>query len=110
MFGDMGALLKQAKEMKSNAARIQKELRQKTVEGRAGGDAVVVTVSGDGELLSLKISPELVASGDTGKIEKLIQEAVSNGLRASKKLMKDELTKVTGGLNLPGLNQMLGGL
>ncbi len=108
-LGNMGNLLAQAKQAQEKMAKIQEELKTRTVEASAGGGMVTVTVNGEGQVLSLKIDPEVVDSQDAEMLEDLIVAAVNEGLRQAKEMMSAEMAKVAGGLNIPGLSQMLGG-
>jgi len=96
--------------MRKDMDKVQDELKNRYVEGRAGGDLVHVTVNGQQELVKVTISPKILGSGDGAKmdlelLEDLIVAAVSQGIEKSKALMKEELGKVSGGLGgmIPGL-------
>ena len=102
-MGDMAGMLKQAQKMQKDMARVQEELRQRVVEGTAGGGAVKALVNGQQELLSVKIDPAAIDPKDPGMLEDLVAAAVQNGLKASRDLMNAELKKVAGGMGLPGL-------
>lgn len=108
-LGNIGNLLTQAKQTQEKMAKVQEELKAKTVEASAGGGMVIVKVNGEGEVLSLKIDPEVVDSQDVEMLEDLIMAAVNEGLRQAKEMMSAEMAKIAGGLNIPGLSQMLGG-
>ncbi len=108
-LGNLGNLLSQAKQAQEKMARVQEELKAKAVEASAGGGMVTVKVNGAGDVLSLKIDPEVVDSQDVEMLEDLIVAAVNEGLRQSKEMMGAEMAKIAGGLNIPGLPQMLGG-
>lgn len=102
-FGEMGNLLKQAQEMQRELDRVREELAKTRVEGRAGGGAVRVDVSGDGMVHKVRIEPELLGSRDAALIEESVLAAVRDGLAKAHKLREEKLSKVTGGLNLPGI-------
>jgi DNA-binding YbaB/EbfC family protein len=106
-LGNLGALLKQAKEMKDNMAQIQAELEQRSYEADAGAGLVTATVNGRGELTNIKIDPK--AAEDVEMLEDLIKAAVGAATAKAQDAMKQEMAKVTGGLNLPGLSDLLGG-
>lgn len=105
----LNKILSQAKEVQEKMAKVQEELKTKTVEASAGGGMVTVKVSGEGQVLSLKIDPEVVDAKDVEMLEDLIVAAVNEGLRQAKEMMNEEMAKIAGGLNIPGLSQMLGG-
>lgn len=100
---DMSALFKQAREMQAKMAAIQQELAGKTVEVSTGGGMVKVTANGLSELISLHIDPELINMKDKGILEDLVLGAVNEIQRKANDLRQEEMTKITGGLNLPGL-------
>lgn len=102
-FGDMGGMLRQAQKMQKEMARVQADLKERVVEGSAGGGAVKAFVNGQQELVSLKIDPAAVDPQDVSMLEDLVMAAVQNGLKASRELMAAEMQKVTGGMGLPGL-------
>ena len=97
----MGNFLKQAQKLQADLIKKQEELSLKTVEASSGGGAVKVTVNGKQEILSLKINPEVLASPDKEMLEDLILAACNEGLKKSRELMAEELSKLTGGLPLP---------
>lgn len=99
-FGD---LVKQAQRMKAEFQRIQEEAAEKRVEGSAGGGMVTVTVDGRGEILAVKIDPEVVQGGDLEMLQDLIVAATNEALRRARELLNTEMGRMTGGLNLPGL-------
>ena len=109
-LGNMNALLSQAKQAQEKMAKIQQELKGKVVEASAGGGMVTVKVNGEGELLSLKMDPEVVNAQDVEMLEDLVVAAVNEGLRQAKDLMSEEMARIAGGMNIPGLSQMLGGI
>ncbi len=109
-LGNMSALLSQAKQAQEKMAKIQEELKGKVVEASAGGGMVTVKVNGEGELLSLKMDAEVVNAQDVEMLEDLVVAAVNEGLRQAKDMMSEEMARVAGGMNIPGLSQMLGGI
>lgn len=102
-FGGMGNLWKQAQELQGKLAQIQEELARKTVEAAAGGGMVRVTVNGQLVLNSIKIDPAVVNPQDTEMLEDLIQAAVNEGLKRAREMASEEMSKLTGGLKIPGL-------
>jgi hypothetical protein len=95
--------MKQAKKMQEKIASIQAELEGKTVEATAGGGMVTVVVNGKFELLSLKIDKEVVNPADVDMLEDLIIAAVNEGIRKAQEMATAEMSKITGGFNIPGL-------
>jgi nucleoid-associated protein EbfC len=102
-IGEMGNLLKQAQEMQTRMAKIQEELGQKTVEGSAGGGMVQVTVNGQFNLVAVKIEPSVINSSEKEMLEDLVLAAVNDGMRKARDLVSTEMSKLTGGLKIPGL-------
>lgn len=82
---------------------MQAELEQREIEASAGGGAVTVKVNGKQELISIKISPEAVDPDDVEMLEDLVVAAVNEGIRQSQEMVSSEMSKITGGLNIPGL-------
>lgn len=112
MFGGLGNLagmMKQAKEMQSRLKEMQDSLAGSRYEADSGAGAVTATVTGKLELVDLKISPETVATGDVEMIEDLVKAAVAAAQRKAADGVKQEMQKITGGMNLPGLDGLLGG-
>jgi DNA-binding YbaB/EbfC family protein len=95
--------MKQAKKMQEKIASIQAELESKTVEATAGGGMVTVVVNGKFEILSLKIDKEVVNQEDVDMLQDLIMAAVNEGIRKAQEMATAEMSKITGGFNIPGL-------
>lgn len=102
-IGAMGDLLKQAQEMQSRMAKIQEELANKTVQGSAGGGMVQVTVNGQFHMTAVRIEPSVVNAAEKEMLEDLILAAVNDGMRKARELASSEMSKLTGGLKIPGL-------
>ncbi len=103
MAKNIGKLLKEAQKMQEKMAKVQEEMVSKKVEATAGGGMVKVEMNGAQELISIKINKEVVNPNDIEMLETLIQAAVNEALRKSKEMVQQELSQVTGGLNIPGL-------
>ncbi|MBP1730531.1 MAG: hypothetical protein H6Q55_960 [Deltaproteobacteria bacterium] len=101
MSKGFGQLLNQAKKMQENFQKLQKEMEDKTVEGQSGGGMVTSVVNGRQEVISLTISEEVWKEQDKEMLEDLIVAAINEGLDKSKEMWKDELSKITGGMQLP---------
>jgi DNA-binding YbaB/EbfC family protein len=102
-MGDMGNLLRQAQKMQKELDRVREELRQTTVEGIGGGGVVVATLSGDRRVVKIEIDPALAESGDKGRIEATVLQALNDGLEKAEALREKSMSRVTGGMSLPGL-------
>lgn len=95
--------MKQAKDMQARMAQIQEELEKRQYEASSGGGMVVATVNGRQEILSLRIEREVVKPEDIGMLQDLIISAVNQALRVARESALEEMSKLTGGLSLPGL-------
>ncbi|GKS56637.1 nucleoid-associated protein [Nitrospira sp.] len=102
-FGNMAGLMKQAQAMQERMTKIQEEAAGKQVSGSAGGGIVTVTITGGMQVVSVKIDPEVVKSGDVDMLQDLTLAATNEAIRKAREMMADELKSLTGGLNLPGL-------
>ncbi|MDI3547274.1 MAG: nucleoid-associated protein EbfC [Halanaerobiales bacterium] len=100
---NMNKLMKQAQQMQAKMAKMQKELEAKTVEASAGGGVVKVVVNGKQELLDIKIDPDAVDPEDVEMLEDLILAAVNEGMRKVADMVNEEMAKLTGGMNIPGM-------
>ena len=104
-FSNITDLFKQAQEMQSRLAEIQQQAATKTVEATAGGGMVTAVVNGRIELLSLRIEKQVLESGDAEMLQDLIIAAVNQGIRSAQQLMAEEMSKLTGGMKIPGLTE-----
>ncbi len=106
-IGNLAGLLKSAKEIQAQMAKIQAELASRRYEGDAGAGMVRATVDGKSTLIDIKIDPQAV--NDVELLEDLVKAAVCAATAKSQEAMKSELAGLTGGLNIPGMTEMLGG-
>lgn len=106
-LGNLAGLMKSAKELQGQMAKMQEEMANRRFDGDAGAGMVRATVDGKGTLLDIKIEPS--AAEDVELLEDLIKGAVGAAVTKSQEAMKTELSGLTGGLNIPGLTEMLGG-
>ena len=102
MFG-LKDLIQQAQGLQSKVAALQEELAEKVVTGSSGGDMVKVEANGASEILSITIEKELLDPADPEMLQDLIVAAVNDALKKSRELMAQEMSKLTGGLPIPGL-------
>jgi len=100
---NIGSIMKQAQKMQAQIAKVQEELAQKTVEASAGGGMVTVVVNGKQEVMSITIEPEVIDASDKEMLQDLVVAAVNEGLRKSQEMVSEEMKKITGGLQIPGL-------
>jgi DNA-binding YbaB/EbfC family protein len=96
-------IMRQAQELQAKLAKVQQELAEAEIEASAGGGAVTVTVNGQQQLLSIKISPEAINPDDVEMLEDLVLAAVNEALTKSQEMAAKRMGKLTGGLNIPGL-------
>ncbi len=106
-LGNLAGLMKSAKELQGNMAKLQAELAERRYEGDAGGGMVLATVDGKGTLVDVKIAPEAVK--DVELLEDLVKASVGAATAKSQEAMKQEMAALTGGMNIPGLTDMMGG-
>ena len=99
----MGDLVRQAQRMQSKMAEVQASLKERVVEGTAGGGMVTVLVNGQQEPVAVKIDPEVIDPDDPALLEDLILAAARQALQKAKELANEEMSKVTGGMNMPGM-------
>ena len=93
---NIAALMKQAQKMQAQMAQVQQELGDKRVEASAGGGMVTAVANGRGELVSIKIDPEIVKAGDIPMLEDLVLAAVNEARSRSAELMRDAMNRVAG--------------
>jgi DNA-binding YbaB/EbfC family protein len=101
-LGDIGNIMKQAQQLQERLAQVQDDVARRTVDAAAGGGMVKVTVNGKHELLAITIDPAVLKE-DVELVQDLVLAAVNEGLRSAQRMVAEEMTKVTGGLKIPGL-------
>ena len=99
---DLGGILQQAQQLQERLAQVQDDVARRTVEAAAGGGMVKVVVNGKHEVLSIAIDPAVLKE-DVELVQDLVLAAVNEGLRSAQRMVAEEMTKVTGGLKIPGL-------
>ncbi len=104
MAKGMGNLMKQAQQMQARMAKMQEEVGKRTIEAAAGGGMVKVVANGKQEILSIVMEPEVVDPEDVEMLQDLVLAAINQALRESQSMMTDEMSKLTGGLKIPGLS------
>jgi DNA-binding YbaB/EbfC family protein len=100
-LGNMGEMLKQARQMQEKMAAMQEELARKQVVADAGAGMVEATVNGKQELIKLKIDKEKIDVNDTEMLEEMVVAAVSAAQAKAQEMMKEEMQKTMGGMGLP---------
>ncbi len=108
---NMNQMMRQVQQMQEDMAKAQESLKHESVEASAGGGMVTVKVSGELEILDLKIDPDAVDPEDVELLQDMVQAALNEALRAAQELAANKIGAVTGGLGGPGgLGGMLPGL
>lgn len=100
MLGDM---MRQAQKLQEEMQRMQEDAKTKTVEASAGGGMVTVVANGGGEIVSIKIEKDVVNPDDVEMLQDLILAAVNEALRRAQQMVNEEMSKLTMGLQIPGL-------
>jgi DNA-binding YbaB/EbfC family protein len=103
MSKGLASIMKQAQMMQQKMGKLQEEAAQKTVEASAGGGAVTAVVNGKNQLLSLTIKKEAVDPEDVEMLQDLVMAAVNEALTKVQSEMAEQMGKITGGINIPGL-------
>lgn len=104
MGGNMGSMMKQMQKMQKKMEEMQEQLEEAEVEASAGGGAVTCRVNGKKEILSIKIDESVVDPEDVEMLEDLVMAAINEALRNAEEMMTKEMSKLTGGMNIPGLS------
>jgi len=99
----MGKMMKQAQQLQSKMLRMQEELADRTVEASAGGGMVRVVANGKQQVVELEIKQEVVDPEDVEMLQDLVLAAVNDALSRSQEMVSGEMSKLTGGMNIPGL-------
>ena len=100
---NMQGLMKQAQKMQEKMQKTQDELKQKTVEASVGGGMVTVVFTGGQELQKITINKEVVDPEDVETLQDLVLSAVNAGLKKSQDMIQEEMSQITGGMNIPGM-------
>ncbi|MCW8860625.1 MAG: YbaB/EbfC family nucleoid-associated protein [Deltaproteobacteria bacterium] len=103
MAKGLGNIMKQAQQMQAKIARVQQELETKEVEATAGGGMVTARANGKQQLLGLKIEKAVVDPEDIEMLQDLVLAAVNEAIKKSQDMIQEEMSKVTGGMNIPGM-------
>jgi hypothetical protein len=96
-------LFQMGQQVQARISQLQTELGNRTVTSSSGGGMVSVTADGRGQIRSVKIDPAVVISDDVEMLEDLVLAAVSEAQQRAQQLAEEEMKKLYGGLNLPGL-------
>lgn len=99
----LGKMMKQAQQLQSKMFKLQEELAEKTVETSSGGGMVRVVANGKQQLVSIQIEQEVVDPDDVEMLQDLVLAAVNDALNKAQEMVSEEMSKLTGGMNIPGL-------
>ncbi|MDR0764311.1 MAG: YbaB/EbfC family nucleoid-associated protein [Synergistaceae bacterium] len=99
----MDKMLKQVQKIQAQMALAQDALADETVEAASGGGMVTVKANGQGDIISISISKDVVDPGDVEMLEDLVLSAVKESIRLSRELAEKRLGGLTGGMNIPGM-------
>lgn len=100
---NMDQIMKQAKQFQERIGQAQEELAGKEVTSTVGGGMVSATVNGRHELLSLTIEKEVIDPNDPVMLQDLVVSAVNDAMKKAHEMAQGEMSKLTGGINIPGL-------
>ncbi|MGI6492563.1 MAG: YbaB/EbfC family nucleoid-associated protein [Peptococcaceae bacterium] len=103
MGGNMNKMMKQVQKMQQDMMKLQEELANRTVESTAGGGVVKAVANGKNEIVAIEIKPEAVDPEDVEMLQDLVLAAVNEALKKAQDMAAQEMSKLTGGLKIPGL-------
>lgn len=103
MKGGMNNIVRQAQQMQKKIEKVQDEIGDKKIEASTGGGVVTAVVTGNQELVEINIDPEVMDPEDVELLEEMIVGAVNQAMKLADEMMNEEVEKVTGGMNIPGL-------
>lgn len=101
--GGMQALIRQANQVQAKIKKLQEDLAQKEYSASAAGGALKVTLQGETKVKSVEISDEFYKEGDRELLQSLMTTCMNEALQNAKKDHEDQMQKITGNLNIPGL-------
>jgi hypothetical protein len=105
---DMKQIMEQAQQFQQKMAEVQQELAKQEITSSVGGGMVTAKVNGKNELLSISIDKEVINAADQEMLQDLVVAAVNDAMKKAREAMQGEMSKMTGGLNLPGLSNLFG--
>ena len=100
---NMANMMKQAQKLQAKMMRLQEEMADKTVESASGGGMVKVVANGRQQIVSVSIEKEVVDPYDVDMLQDLVLAAVNDALAKSQEMVTAEMSKLTGGMNIPGI-------
>lgn len=103
MGKNMNNLLKQAQQMQQKMSTLQKELEAREIETSSGGGMIKIKINGKQEIMGITINKECVDPADVEMLEELVKTAVNQAVKESQDMVSNAMSKITGGINIPGL-------
>ncbi|QDX91936.1 YbaB/EbfC family nucleoid-associated protein [Brevibacterium sp. JNUCC-42] len=100
---NMQQMMKQVKKMQDDMQKAQEQLKERVVEGTAGGGAVVVKANGHKQVIDVTINPEVVDPEDVEMLQDLVLAAINDAMKNVDEVVGKEMGRFTGGMNIPGL-------
>ena len=101
--GSQQQMMKRVQQMQQDMAALQDDLAKREFSAKSGGGMVTATVTGEKKVVSVKIDPQVVDPDDVEMLEDLIIAAVNEACATADKVSEEEMAKITGGMNIPGL-------
>ena len=102
-MGNMQGMMKKVQKMQADMAKLQEELKTRTVETTVGGGALTIVANGKKEIESIKIKPEALDPDDVEMLQDMIVSGVNEAMRKIDEMTEREMSKITGGMKLPGM-------
>ena len=99
----MQNLMKQAQQMQQKMATLQKELESREMETSSGGGMIKIKITGKQQIMAITINKECVDPNDVASLEDLVKTAVNQAVRESQEMVSGAMSKITGGINIPGM-------
>lgn len=99
----MQNLMKQAQQMQQKMATLQKELESREIETSSGGGMIKIKITGKQQIVSIAINKECVDPNDVAGLEELVKTAVNQSIKESQDMVSGAMSKITGGINIPGM-------
>lgn len=99
----MQNLMKQAQQMQQKMATLQKELESREIETSSGGGMIKIKITGKQQIVAISINKECVDPNDVTSLEELVKTAVNQSIKESQDMVSSAMSKITGGINIPGM-------
>lgn len=99
----LNGLMKQAQQMQQKMATLQKELESRELETSSGGGMIKIKITGKQQILAISINKECVDPNDVAGLEDLVKTAVNQAVKESQDMVSGAMSKITGGINIPGM-------